>query len=83
MGEIVLPYAYVHEDEHGMTGWNIKVYGEERIRLAVMDETVRAVHVRLMKEEDVEVEFGKDAVRAHLKAGWICADGSVTEEIPE
>jgi len=83
MGEIVLPYGYVHEGEHGITGWNVKASAEERIRLMAMDETVHAVHVCLMKAADVEVQFGRGTVRAHLKKGWICEDGSVTEEIPE
>ena len=82
MGEIVLPYAYIHEGVEGFVQWNLQMKPGEAMELVPADETVQAVHVCFEAPRRVIVRFEDASVQTEIKEGWIGKKGVLTGEIP-
>ena len=82
MGEIVLPYAYIHEGADGFVQWNLRMRPGEVMELIPADETVEAVHVCFETPRRVLVRFADGAAQAEIREGWIGRSGALSGEIP-
>lgn len=84
MGESVLRWGYVYEDEQGIHAINgrLEMQDTGMITFIPSDNAVCGVHWNLKKERFVRVILSEKEITGTIQYGWICAQGPLDSDLP-
>ena len=83
LAETALPYAYVYAENNEIHAFNADITNENGILVIVPSESVvRAVHVNLLCEREIQVVFAGGERSFRNSFGWLYEDGRVSEGLP-